>query len=98
MESESQIQAKIIKQLKNDGYIVIKTTVTNYNGCPDIIALKNGKALFFEVKTEKGKLSLLQELRIYELERQLFECYVVRTLDEVINVINTQKNEISRKQ
>tara|TARA_R100000935_G_scaffold791_3_gene2829 strand:+ start:7190 stop:7429 length:240 start_codon:yes stop_codon:yes gene_type:complete len=66
---EQQIQAKRIKQLEAEGYYVIKLIVTNKNGIPDLIAIPpQSGVLFSEVKTPKGKLSVIQKFRIKELE------------------------------
>jgi Holliday junction resolvase len=68
--TEQQIQKKRIKQLESEGYYVIKLTVTNKNGIPDLIAIpKNSDVLFVECKREKGKLSELQKYRIKELKK-----------------------------
>jgi Holliday junction resolvase len=68
--TEQQIQSKRIKELKEQGYYVIKLVRTNKNGIPDIIAIPpNTEVLFVEVKTPNGKVSKLQEYRIKELEK-----------------------------
>jgi Holliday junction resolvase len=64
---ESKIQAKIIKKLENEGYFIIKIIRCNKAGIPDILALKNGKAIFIEVKQPKGVLSTIQKYRIEEM-------------------------------
>ncbi len=65
---EQKIQTKKIKELEAQGFYVIKLTVTNKNGIPDIIAIpKNSDVQFYEIKSRTGKLSKLQEFRIKEL-------------------------------
>lgn len=65
---EQQIQAKKIKELEAQGYYVIKLTVTNRPGIPDLIAIPpNSDVLFVEVKGPNGKVSKLQEFRHQEL-------------------------------
>lgn len=65
---EQQIQAKKIKELEAQGYYVIKLTVTNRPGIPDLIAIPpNSDVLFVEVKAANGKVSKLQEFRHQEL-------------------------------
>jgi Holliday junction resolvase-like predicted endonuclease len=67
---ESKIQAKKIKELEKEGYYVIKLTLTNKPGIPDLIAIPpNSDVLFIEVKKPDGKLSKLQEYRLKELEK-----------------------------
>tara|TARA_R100000654_G_C2601223_1_gene115063 strand:- start:91 stop:327 length:237 start_codon:yes stop_codon:yes gene_type:complete len=75
---ESQIQNKKIKQLEEEGYFVVKLVLTNKNGIPDLLALKDGKALFLEVKRPNTKLTKLQEYRIQELKKQGFDTEVYK--------------------
>lgn len=77
--TEQQIQNKRIKQLEADGYYVLKLIKTNKNGIPDLLAIPKGSnVLFSEVKTEKGKLSKLQEYRLKELDGLGFNTEVYR--------------------
>lgn len=74
---ESEIQAKIIKKYEADGWYVIKLIQTNKNGIPDLLCLKEGRALFIEVKGEKGIVSDLQKYRHQELLRFGFETKII---------------------
>lgn len=66
---EQQIQSKKIKELEAQGYYVIKLTITNKPGIPDLIAIpRNSDVIFIEVKAINGKLSKLQEYRFKELK------------------------------
>ena len=68
--TEQKIQAKKIKQLEAEGYYVIKLTLTNKNGIPDLLAIPpNSDVELIEVKKPNGKLSKLQEYRIEELKK-----------------------------
>ncbi len=68
--TEQQIQNKRIAELEAEGYYVIKLTVTNKNGIPDLIAIPEGcNVLFSEIKKPNGKLSKLQKFRIEQLEK-----------------------------
>lgn len=75
--TEQQIQSKIKKKLEGEGYIVIKLIRTSMNGIPDLLALKNGKATFIEVKRPGGVLSELQKIRIKQLSESGFEVKVL---------------------
>jgi Holliday junction resolvase len=67
---EQQVQSKLIKELEDKGYYVIKLVKTNKNGIPDLIAIPmNSDVEFYEVKSDTGKLSKLQEYRIKELNK-----------------------------
>jgi hypothetical protein len=77
--TEQQIQKKRIAQLESEGYYVIKLTVTNKNGIPDLIAIPRGSnVLFSEIKKPNGKLSELQKFRIKELEEYGIQTEIYR--------------------
>ena len=77
--TEQQIQAKRIKELEEEGYYVIKLTMTNKNGIPDLIAIpKNSGVLFSEIKKPTGKLSVIQEFRLKQLNEHGIKTEVYR--------------------
>jgi len=77
--TEQQIQRKRISQLEDEGYYVIKLTMTNKNGIPDLIAIpKNSDVLFSEIKKPKGKLSVIQQFRLKQLNEHGIKTEVYR--------------------
>ena len=67
---ESKVQAKLIKKLEADGYYVIKLSVTNKPGIPDLLALPPGcMAEFYEVKQLGKKPRPLQVFRMNEIKK-----------------------------
>ena len=70
---ESARQTQIKKKLQEDGWIVVKLIKTSLTGIPDIIALKDGKAMFVEVKQIKGVLSPIQTHVIKTLRTNGFD-------------------------
>jgi len=70
---ESARQTQIKKKLQEDGWIVVKLIKTSLTGIPDILALKDGKAMFVEVKQIKGVLSPIQSHVIETLRTNGFE-------------------------
>lgn len=71
------MQSKIIKELENKGYYLIKLIKTNKNGIPDLLALKENEIYFIEVKRKDGKLSKIQEYRIRELNNNGFKVDII---------------------
>jgi hypothetical protein len=70
LATEQQIQSKLIKQLEKDGYYVIKLSVTNKTGIPDLLAIPRGSNVeFIEVKRPGQKPRPLQVYRIKELKK-----------------------------
>ena len=65
---EGKIQTKLIKDLESKGYYVLKLSITNKPGIPDLIAIpRDCSAEFYEVKQKGKKPRPLQEYRIKEL-------------------------------
>lgn len=73
---ESQRQTKIKKKLQEDGWIVVKLIKTSLTGIPDLMCLKDGKAMFIEVKQVKGVLSPIQKHVIETLRTNGFDVKV----------------------
>ena len=57
------------------------------SGIPDIIVCYKGKFVAFEVKTEKGKLSKLQEMTIAKIQKANGMAFKVTSLEEVKEIL-----------
>lgn len=62
--------------MEADGWFVINLIKTSKNGIPDLLCLKNGKAVFIECKEKNDTVKPLQEFRIKQLKEMGFEAYV----------------------
>lgn len=69
---EKNIVKRIMARLKDEGFFCIKIHGSEYQmaGLPDVLALKDGRAYWLEVKRPGGKATALQ-LRMIE---KLKEC------------------------
>lgn len=81
-ELESKIQSRIIKHLEAQGYYVVKLLLTNKNGIPDLLLLKDGVASFVEVKRPGEKPRPLQIFRMNELSKIGFKCEVLNKVED----------------
>jgi Holliday junction resolvase len=81
---ESEIQRKITLQLEKRGWVVVKLIKTTMHGIPDLMALKDGKTVFIEVKTDKGVTSELQKFRHEQLKKQGFTVYVWNNFEDFL--------------
>lgn len=81
---EQKIQSKIIKNLEKDGWYMVKLITTTKAGIPDLMAMKNGRTVFIEVKQPGGRVSKLQEFRHEELRKKGFE--VIITTECITNL------------
>ena len=57
------------------------TALSGFPGFPDYFAVKDGKILIFELKSERGKVTVYQELWHSELKKCGQEVYVWRPVD-----------------
>lgn len=80
---ESCVQREIIAYLEGCGWYVVKLIQTNKNGIPDLLCLKNGSAMFVEVKREKQRARPLQNYRINELIQYGATAFVACSVEDV---------------
>lgn len=76
-ELERTVQARVVARYRKAGWLVVKLMLTSAPGIPDLLCLKDGRALFVEVKRPGGRTSPLQEYRIAQLRGLGFEVQVV---------------------
>jgi Holliday junction resolvase len=74
----SKFQSKIIKEYTKLGYKVLKIIKLSENGYTDLLALKDGKAIWIEVKEKTDTLKPLQKLRIAKLRQLGFDAYCLQ--------------------
>ncbi len=83
---EQDIQAKIIKYLSDQGWLVTKNIATSRKGTPDLTAIKDGQAFMIEVKKPGKPLGPLQ--RVYKIEAKRHHGVDVIRADSVEDVKN----------
>ena len=91
---EKLLTEKIKQYLKSvDGLFFWKQHGGMYAqaGVPDIVCCYNGRFVAFEVKTGKGKTTLLQEMTIRQIIKAGGYAMVVRSVEEVRAVIESLK-------
>jgi Holliday junction resolvase len=74
----SAYQTKIKNQYTKLGYTVLKVIKLSDSGYPDLLALKDGKAIWIEVKEKTDTLKELQRFRIDELRQLGFDAYCLQ--------------------
>ena len=87
---EKTITNQILKYLKNlPDCFAFKEHSGLYgtSGIPDIIICYKGKFVAFEVKTEKGKFSKLQEITIEKIRNAKSMAFKVTSLEEVKEIL-----------
>lgn len=85
-DKEARLQNEIKKWLQSQGFWVdIKTqTIFEQAGVPDLIAVRDGKAIFFEVKSNKtSTVRPVQEVQIERIKATGTPAFVVWSLKQV---------------
>jgi len=72
----SKLQNKTIDLLKSQGWKVLNIVRLGESGYPDLLALKDGIAIFIECKEANDTLKPLQQFRINELQKIGFKAFV----------------------
>lgn len=86
---EKEVEKFLIREVKKLGGISFKFISLGNAGVPDrIVILPNGKVLFAELKTDKGKLTKLQEVQIKKISDLGADVRVLRGIEGVKEFIN----------
>jgi len=72
----SKHQTKTIELLKVKGWKVLNIVRLGESGFPDLLALKNGVAIWVECKEATDTLKPLQQYRLNELQKLGFKTFV----------------------
>lgn len=86
---EKNIEKFLNDNVKKLGGLTYKFVSPGNSGVPDrIIILPNGKLIFIELKTKKGRLSALQKLQIRRLRKLKQDVRVLYGMEEVKEFLN----------
>jgi hypothetical protein len=88
--TEKNLTNRILKYLKSKDYcFYFKEHGGRFgtSGIPDIICCFHGRFIAFEVKTQSGKLTKIQEITIQRINDAKGKAYKVTSLEEVINIL-----------
>lgn len=81
---EKDIEKFLVREVKKLGGLCYKWVSPGNAGVLDrIVLLPNRPVMFVELKTDRGKLSRLQELQIKKLKAITEHVYILRGLEEV---------------
>jgi hypothetical protein len=94
---ESDVQRGIVQALSYAGWLVMHIPNQStrgrqrwaglMSGAPDLVAVKRGRVVFLEVKTERGRLSEKQSETHDLLRLHGMEVRVVRDVDDIADLI-----------
>ena len=90
---EADIKKLITDYLQYTGWLVIRMPPSIYSskGIPDLCTMKNGRTIWLEIKSARGRLTPEQNtLGKLIRDKGGEEWYIVMSLEDVINVINKE--------
>jgi hypothetical protein len=88
MSPERKLEAYLVKRCKQLDLMTRKVQWIGRNGAPDrVIFGRWGEIVWVELKSLQGKLSVLQEQEIRRLHARYQLVEVVRTIEELENVL-----------
>lgn len=86
---EKEVEKFLVREVKKLGGISFKFISPGNAGVPDRIAiLPNGRVVFAELKTDKGKLTRLQGVQIKKISDLGADVRVLRGMEGVKEFIN----------
>lgn len=81
---ESQIEARLVRMVRDRGGLCYKFVSPANPGVPDrIVITPDGRTLYVELKTEVGSLQRIQEWQIAEMKKRGADVRVLKGLAEV---------------
>jgi hypothetical protein len=99
MKTEHDLQNQIRLELSKNGWITFRTNVGKVKladgrffdtglppGFSDLMALKDGKTVFIEVKKQGGKVSKSQKNFIEQMKRNGFDAGVVYSVEQALTL------------
>jgi hypothetical protein len=99
MPRESAIVASIVGAAKAGGWWTMKIHGGPYqlSGVPDVLCVKNGRAVFLEVKQPGKKPTEIQKARMKEIsEKGGAKCAVVTSKEEAIHALQDHSHGAAR--
>jgi hypothetical protein len=90
---EKQIESKVVKKAKELGFLTYKFSSPSNRGVPDrIFITPHGEVFFIEFKSEKGKVTKLQEKVINDIENCGVKVHLVYGVEEGLRLLNLKGN------
>ena len=87
---ESEIQAQILKWLREHGIFCFKVAMASPNGIPDVICCFDGKFIALEIKrNDRSRVAPLQWKRKEQIEDAGGESYIVWSVDMVKEIFES---------
>ncbi len=92
---EYVIQSRILRYLNKEKIYAVKVIIANRSGVPDILSCVDGLFVAFEVKSDTGETSILQDWNLDQIRIRGGKAFAVRSLNEVKKIIEGLRTEVN---
>ena len=91
---EKQIESKIVKKAKELGFLTYKFSSPSNRGVPDRVFINPfGRIFFMEFKSEKGKLTKLQEKVIKDISEYGVGVFIINSVEVGLQILIIMKGD-----
>jgi len=92
MQSEQDLKRRVIATLKNDypGCWIWKISDQWTSGIPDVLFIYQGVHIFMELKSERGKLSKLQDHTLHRINAAGGHAWEIRSVEDARRIVQCQ--------
>ena len=91
---EKQIESKIVKKAKELGFLTYKFSSPSNRGVPDRVFINPfGRIFFMEFKSEKGKLTKLQEKVIKDIGEYGVGVFIINSVEVGLQILIIMKGD-----
>ena len=91
---EKQIESKIVKKAKELGFLTYKFSSPSNRGVPDRVFISpHGEVFFIEFKSEKGKLTKLQEKVIKDIGEYGVGVFIINSVEVGLQILIIMKGD-----
>ena len=91
---ETQIESKIVKKAKELGFLTYKFSSPSNRGVPDRVFISpHGEVFFIEFKSEKGKLTKLQEKVIKDIGEYGVGVFIINSVEVGLQILIIMKGD-----
>ena len=86
---EKDIQAKVLKYLRNEGHYAVKIISASQSGTPDILACVRGHFIGIEMKQPGKDATPLQEYKARQIRDAGGTAWTITSLDQLRDLLTT---------
>ena len=92
---EKQIESKVVKKAKELGFLTYKFSSPSNRGVPDRIFISpHGEVFFIEFKSEKGKITKLQEKTIKDISSYGVGVFIINSAEVGLQILTLLKGSL----